>query len=384
MSRWPEHIIAQINLSAIRYNCREIRKRIPSGCKICVAVKCNAYGHGMDVVMPAFKDFGIDMVAVATISEAMHLKQIGWKKAILLLGSEFSMYHGKLKTEIAQWLIENDIRIMLMTANDMKSLVGVAKSLQKQAKVHLKFDSGMSRMGLDKSKLLTIAIKANKQPNICIEGLCTHLATADESDNIYCKHQIKQFKNLYEELNCHNIKISLIHIANSAAIMNGVNCHYNLVRPGLAIYGYNPNKEQTLSILKPCMRIISFLTVVKKIKKGDYIGYGCTRQANKEMIIGIVPIGYGDGYDRRLSNQGIMTIDGINAPVLGLISMDQTIIDLSNVENHKGAVCPGRKVVIIDNDPSAPNSVESIARQMNTIAYEVVTRLGNRIIRTAV
>ena len=379
----PSHIIAKIRLSAVRHNCLELRKHIPSHCKMCVAVKCDAYGHGLEIVLPVFKSVGIDMLAVATIEESIYLRSLGWTKPILLLGSELSIYKGKQKEEIARWLILNDVRVMLMNRQDLKSLVKAAETQCIAAKVHLKLDSGMSRMGLQEDELLSLALHARKYNNIIIEGLCTHLSTADAVDGSLSKSQIMRFSNFNKRLEEHGITVPLLHVANSAGAIN-LKCQYDMVRPGIAVYGYNPGFIRKGICLRPCMQVVSFLTLVKKIKAGDYVGYGCSYKASREMTIGIVPIGYGDGYDRRLSNQGIMTIKGIKTPVVGRISMDQTIIDLTNIMNRGLKVKTGMEVAIIDDNPEASNSVESIARQLNTIPYEIVTRLGPRISRIGV
>jgi alanine racemase len=350
---------------------------------MCAVVKCNAYGHGAEIVLPVFKSVGIAMLAVATIDESKHLRSIGWTKPILILGSEFSIYKGKQKKEIANWLIAQDIRILLMNQHDLKFIVEAAKTLNVPAKVHLKLDSGMSRMGLHEDELLALALHARKYENIIIEGHCTHLSSTNEVNGTFSNYQITRFSSFNKKLEKYGIKVPLLHVANSAGTVN-LKCKYDMVRLGIAAYGYNPGFTRKGICLHPCMQVVSFLTLVKKIETGDYIGYGCSRQASREMTIGIVPIGYGDGYDRRLSNRGIMMINGIQAPVVGCISMDQTIIDLTTVVNRGLKVYTGMEVTVIDDNPEAPNSIESLARQLGTIPYEIVTRLGPRIRRTRV
>jgi alanine racemase len=318
-------VIAKVSLSALRHNCRQIRKLIPESCKMCVAVKCNAYGHGTQIVLPVLVELGVDMLAVATIDESMRLRNVGWKKPVLLLGSEFSIYKGKEKTEIADWLVCNNVRIVLMNQYDLKSLSRIAEKRGIPARVHLKVDSGMSRMGLQEHKLVALAAEAQKCKNILIEGLFTHFASADKPGE-FSEHQIQQLLDMKKTLVQLGITVPLVHAANSAAITN-LNCWCDMVRPGLAVYGYDPGFCRKDITLVPCMRVLSYLTLVKKIKAGDCVGYGCSYKASRQMTIGIVPIGYGDGYDRRLSNRGIMMVNGIATPVLGKINMDQTVVD---------------------------------------------------------
>ena len=178
------------------------------------------------------------------------------------------------------------------------------------------------------------------------------------------------------------LKIPIIHTANSGAVIDMPDSHFDMVRPGLSVYGCQPSDQMhNKPDLKLAMKVVSFLMLVKKVAAGSYVGYGCTYKAPDDMIIGLVPIGYGDGYDRRLSNIGKMTIAGRLVSVVGRVSMDQTAVDLTELSQSGLKIDAGQKVTIIDNVQDAPNSVESLAVQLQTIADEIVTRLGSRIVR---
>ncbi|MHB9068816.1 MAG: alanine racemase [Sedimentisphaerales bacterium] len=378
------HLTAEIDLSAISHNCN-LLKKIAGNPRLCVAAKCNAYGHGIDIVLPAFEAAGVDMLGVATIAEADQLLELGWKKPILLFGSEFSIYQSEQKQEVACRLVNNEIRLTAMRDEDVEFISTAAKKLKKPAKIHLSLDTGMCRMGLNEENLLSLIDKIAKEKTIEIEGFYTHFASADETDRSFADLQLRRFKDFNKKLLDRNIKIPIVHAANSAAVLNLTDVSFNMIRPGIAVYGYAPLPGLPNSRdLKPAMKVISCLTVIKKIPKGSYVGYGCTWRADKDTVIGLVPIGYGDGYDRRLSNRGLMKIDSDYVPVIGRVSMDQTIVDLTAIFNKNAKVAVGSEIVIIDNNRDSKNSVESIANMLQTIPYEIVTRIGPRVKRVPV
>ena len=378
-----KYLLAQIDLAAIIHNCRIIRGLIPAGCRLCPAVKCNAYGHGIEIVLPALRSAEAEMLCISAIFEAEQLLELGWDRPILLLGSEFSIYSGKEKQELAHWIVEKQIRVIVTSKDDIEALSKAAEFIKTPALVHVKLDSGMCRMGLSEQNLLGLITEIKCNNNIIIEGLYTHLATADEADKTFAEYQLRRFKKFIEHLKKTGPRIPIIHAANSGAIIDLPDSSFNMVRPGISIYGCHPSPQmRNKPDLKPAMKVVSFLTLVKNIPAGSYIGYGCTYKASRDMLIGLVPIGYGDGYDRRLSNIGKMTIAGQLVPVVGRVSMDQTVVDLTEL-GRKGIhkVSAGQEVIVIDNVRSAPNSIESIAEMLVTVPNEIMTRLGPRIQR---
>lgn len=385
MNDKSNYLTALIDTSAIIGNCEVLRQCAPKNSRICAAVKCNAYGHGVEIVTEALARANVDMLAVATISEAQQLRQLRWHKPILLLGSEFSIYQAKQKEEIAQWLIENDVRVTAMSKTDIESLAGAAKHVNKKAFLHLMLDTGMSRMGLDEQQLTELIDYIKDRREIQIEGLYTHFSTADETDKTFSNYQLKRFDDFIDSIKKSGLNIPIVHAANSAATIDLPQSHYDMIRPGISVYGYQPGSQMhNKADLKPALKLVSYLVLVKKITKGTFAGYGNTWQADKDTTIGLVPIGYGDGYNRALSNCGIMTVAGEDAPVVGRVSMDMTIIDLGPAIQAGAKVFPGQEVVIIDNNPAATNTVETIAEKLGTIPYEIVTRLGHRISRRSV
>lgn len=374
------YLQAQIDLSAIVHNCGLLRNTLKKQCKFCITAKSNAYGNGIDVVLPAFKAAGADMLAVATFKEAQKLLDLAWDKPILLFGSEFSIYNAQQKRELAEWLVQNQVRITVMNADDAEFLVEASRKLQKPAMVHVMLDTGMCRMGLNKDNLLRLIEKISSRKEIFIEGIYTHFANAEDY-KAFSWLQLERFNEFLAALKEHNVKIPIVHVANSAAILNLEQIEYDMVRPGLSVYGYSSDHISANVDLRPAMKLVTFLTVIKKIPQGSLVGYGSTWKAQRETYIGLVPIGYGDGYDRRLSNSGLMKIAGRFVPVIGRVSMDQTILDLTELFNLNLDIKVGNEVVVIDNDRNSPNSVEAIAKILQTIPYEIISSIGSRAVR---
>lgn len=377
----PHYLVAQIDLAAIEHNCRLLRWFAPNS-RLCAAVKANAYGHGIDLILPAMTAAEVDMLAVAAICEAQELRRLGWSRPILLMGCELSAYAGPEGDQWAQWLVENEIRVTAMSLQVVEMLIRAAEKVLKPAIVHLMLDTGMSREGIYEQPTMEIIRRLKDVNTVTIEGLYTHLSTADASDKRFAQQQLQRFRKFLADLSGQGVKIPIIHAANSAATIDLPESHFDMIRPGISIYGYQPSRQMhNHPDLRPAMRVVSVLTIVKQIPAGSYIGYGCTYQAPADMVIGLVPIGYADGYDRRFSNNATMTIADQSVPVIGRVSMDQTIVDLTELDRSGISVCPGRQVIIIDYNRDSANSVESLADLLDTIPYEITTSLGARVKR---
>lgn len=374
-------LFAEIESAAIEHNCRVLRSFAPPGCQMCAAVKANAYGHGIDVVLPALERAGVDMLGVATIREAMELRALGWSLPILLFGAELNNYAGSQKQEPARWLVDNGIRVTATSREDIDELAAAARHVGKPAVLHLKLDSGMSRMGVHEQQLIDLIEAVRANGTLEVEGLYTHFATADD-DKVFARQQLRRFLTFVDRVRVGGLRIPVIHAANSAATIDLPESHLDMIRPGISVYGYHTSPSMTHKPdLRPAMRVITSLRLIKPIPAGSYVGYGCTFQAPRDLLVGLVPIGYADGYSRRLSNTGRMIVAGRAVPVIGRVSMDQTVVDLTAVKDEGLTVSVGQEVIVIDNDRNSPNSVESLACELGTIPYEIVTLLGRRIIR---
>ncbi len=377
------HLIAEIDLNAIARNIGILRSYLSAGCRFCVAVKANAYGHGMEVVLPVLEAERVDMLAVATVTEARQARELGWQLPILLMGTELSIYQGALKRDVAEWLVRNNVCITMLAIDDLHAIEEAAKAVEMPAKVHLKLDTGLSRMGVDESQLLELIERIEACPNVLIDGLYTHFASADERGCAFAGGQLQRFEKFVGVLRSRSTKTPTLHAANSAAVVNLPGSHYDMVRPGIGVYGYQTTPSELQRIdLSPVMRVVSSVMLVKRVPEGSDVGYGRSFRTKRESILGVVPIGYADGLDRRLSNAGFVTVKGIPAPIVGKISMDQTIIDLTEIANQT-TITAGCHAVIMDNNPNSPNSVESMARHLDTIPYEIVTSISPRVVRLA-
>lgn len=376
------HLTAIINTDAIKHNIAFLQKRVQNRSRFCAVIKANAYGHGLECVIDAVKQANAQMLAVATIDEAIKLRQIEKTLPILIFGAEMNIYDEHQQRRLAEWLVENNVRITITRQREMKLIADAGQSLGRPGLVHIKIDTGMGRMGIEENAAQALLQNAANIKGVSIEGIYTHFANAGDQDHTFAYEQLGRFSRFMNTIQWLGFSVRLVHIANSAALLNLDGIGFDMIRPGLAIYGYCgscPNAKRPN--LKPALKLQSRITLVKAIPAGSYVGYGCTFQAKKDMAIGIVPIGYADGYSRKLSNCGKMQLFGKTVNVLGRVSMDQTIIDLTDFFKTGKTIEPGQEVTVISDNPADPNSVEAIAKQLQTIPNEIVTSLGTRIKR---
>jgi alanine racemase len=373
-------IVAQVNVDALLHNVGVLRRQCQAGVRICAALKANAYGHGIRIVAPVLAGTPISMAAVATLGEAIELRELGWTKPILLFGPIFADGDPSGRKDRLRAVLDYDLTV---TAVDFYGIRDLAHEAQRQDKVvrcHVKVDSGMGRMGISPVGAVQLAERLHALANVKVEGVYTHFATADEADKSFCLEQLRVFRQALGALQTAGARPWLVHAAATGALLDVPESHFDMVRPGIGLFGLLPSEQiRNKPDLRPVLKVISRLVLVKQIKAGQAVGYGLTWRAKRDSVVGIVPIGYHDGYLRSLGNKALMTVRGRHAPVAGRISMDQTVIDLTDIP---GALV-GDPVVVIDDDPSAPNSVVNLARIMQTIPYEVTALLGNRVARVA-
>ena len=369
MKHYP--IKAEINLKNFKNNLQEIRRIVKPDAKIIAVVKANAYGHGIIEMAKAALEFGADSLAVARTTEAVQLRKNDIYSPILVFGYT-------TEDEIVP-LIMGNIAFTVYDYNTALIISKYAKKLNRQAVIHIKIDTGMSRLGFV-SKIETIEKikKILSLPNIFLEGMYTHFADADNYDKNYTIKQLKQFNNFLELLKENNINIPIIHAANSAAVIDHPEAHFNAVRPGIAIYGIYPSEHVNKDKLnlKPVMTLKVQVAQVRIIPKGTKVGYGCRFTAEKDLKIATLPIGYADGFTRMLKN-GEVIVDGLKAPVIGTICMDQCMVSVDHIPDIKR----GDEVVIIGKQKNNAISLEDIAGKLGTINYEVACMISFRIPR---
>ncbi len=362
---------AEVDLGALRYNLNQVQKLVGRDVKMMVIVKGNAYGHGILEVSKTLDTSGADYFGVATIDEALLLRKSRIKRPILILGSVFPHeVDTALKNNITLTLANNEI---LKTINKRAKAQGII------AKVHVKIDTGMGRIGFwhqDKAHLFVD--KAASSKFIDVEGIYTHFAAAAR-DRVYTTYQIESFEKLIGRLLNMGIDIPYRHAANSIATVNFKRTHLNLVRPGLIIYGMYPKKGfQRFISLKPVLSLKTKIAYLKKVPPGRSISYGRTYVTQNHTKIATIPIGYADGYGRILSNKAEVLIKGKKAPVIGKVTMDQTMVNVGHIKD----VEVGDEVVLIGRQGQNEITAENLARLAGTIPYEIVCSITDRVPRS--
>lgn len=359
---------AEIDLDALKYNFENIKSVLKPETKIMSVVKTDAYGHGYEECCRTLLECGTYAFAVATLSEAKQVRKICPDTPILILSA--------IQKEDMAELIRYDIMPTITDTDNCIALSKEAEKANKTVKIHIKADTGMSRIGFvadDKSTPSNI-LKISKLPNIEINGIFSHFACADEENPEYTYMQFDRFLKLIAELEDLGIKIPIKHIANSAAIMMYPEMQLDMVRPGIILYGYYPSDEvdkKRLSI-KPVMTVKSRITLVKEAEKGVGVSYGKEYITDRKTKIATVPVGYGDGYLRALKNKAKMELSGELCDVVGRICMDQCMIDVTNVNN----ISIGDEVTVFGNGKI---TADSVANWLGTISYEVLCLVASRV-----
>jgi alanine racemase len=298
---------AEVDLRAVRHNVRVLRRHLPRGTRMMVAVKANAYGHGLLEVSKALAAGGIDYLGVACMDEAVALRSARVKTPILCLGAYFK--------DDVEAIVRHDVTATVIDLNRAKALDRCARRLHKCARVHVKVDTGMGRLGLWHEDADDLILKLCALKNLSIEGIYTHFPSADV-DEAFTRSQIAAFCALVERLEIRGVRIPLKHTANSMAVVGFKEAHFNLVRPGLAVYGMHPKDELLGRLdLAPVMSFHTKIAYLKNVAPGRSISYGRTHVTGSPTLIATLPVGYGDGYNRQLSNRGHVLVRGKMCPI---------------------------------------------------------------------
>ncbi|PFK30935.1 alanine racemase [Bacillus cereus] len=370
--RYGRDTIVEVNLDAIKHNVREFKKRVnDENMTMMAAVKANAYGHGAVEVAKAAVEAGINQLAVAFVDEGIELREAGISVPILIL--------GYTPVDAAKDAIEYDIMMTVYRIEDLKGIDEVAQRLGKKARIQVKIDTGMSRIGLQEEEVAPFLEELKNMKHIKVEGVFTHYSTADEIDKTYTNMQTNLFEKAVTTAKEMGIHLPYIHSSNSAGSMELSNTFQNMVRVGIGIYGMYPSKEvdNTVVSLQPALSLKSKVAHIKHAKKNRGVSYGNTYVTTGEEWIATVPIGYADGYNRQLSNKGHALINGVRVPILGRVCMDQLMLDVTNAM----PVHVGDEVVFYGKQGEKEILVEEIADMLGTINYEVTCMLDRRIPR---
>lgn len=356
---------AEINLSNLAHNLQQVKKHLKPGTKIMPTVKADAYGHGLIPVAKKLVACGIDYLGVASIDEGIKLRQAAVKAPILILGII-------LKKDIAP-LFKYRLTPTVSSEDFARALNKMAAK-HKPLDIHIKVDTGMGRIGVLYPEALDFIQKVRRLKSLHIEGLFTHLACADINRD-FTLYQLDNFNCLAKKIERLGIKIPLIHAANSLGVVNYQESHFNLVRPGLVIYGLYPDDDRDIG-LKPVLSLKTRVVYIKEVPQGYGISYGHTYITKDKTRIAVLPLGYGDGYPRNLSNLSSVLIGGERFKISGRVCMDQIMVDIG-----KARVLVGDEAVLIGCQGKNKITAEELAKLSGTIPYEIVCGLGSRIPR---
>lgn len=369
-----QRVYAAVDLSAILYNMERMHSHISPETMMMGVIKTDGYGHGAIQIGRELEKlpyvFGY---AVATAEEALALRQGGLQKPVLILGYTFPYSY--------EALIDQEIRAAVFREDTLEELSACAKRLGKKAKVHIKVDTGMSRVGIRPDEEgLSFLQKACRLPWIEIEGIFTHFARADEKDKTSARTQLSVFCSFVEKAEeLTGIVIPVKHCSNSAGILELPEANLSLVRAGITLYGLSPSEEVPKEILtlRPALSLKSHLVYVKEVEAGTPVSYGGTFVTEKRTRIATIPVGYGDGYPRSLSGKGHVLIRGRRAPILGRVCMDQFMVDVTDIPEAK----EGDEVTLIGKDGGEELTMEELGALSGRFNYELACDLGKRIPR---
>ncbi|WRF61972.1 alanine racemase [Helicobacter pylori] len=366
----------EVNTASLRHNFSAVKSIVPKDAHIMAVVKANAYGAGAIKASEIFLQEGANYLGVATLDEALELRSHFPKTPILILG-----YSPNAN---ASMLIDNDLSTMVFSLEQAEVFSQMALKAKKRLKIHLKIDTGMHRLGLEPNfKSIEIIKKIRALKGLEIEGIFTHLSNADAKIKTHAKNQMKAFNAFLEQLLDQKIEFQYRHAYNSAGILSLCNGNenrlLNLYRPGIMLYGFYPSnemKESSQTILKNVISLKARIVQIKRVKKGEFIGYGKHFYANEETLVGVLALGYADGLARALGNRIQVAINNQLAPLIGKVCMDQCFVKLNGIEAKEGD-----EVILFGDKSAKANDASEIATLLNTIAYETISTLSKRLER---
>jgi len=362
--------IAEIDLRALAFNYRQIEKKIPRGTRILGVVKADAYGHGAVPVSLKLAQLGVEYLGVAMSDEGVRLREGGVKTPILLLGGIYR--------EDVDWAFRYHLTPVVFQKESLHLLSREAARRKRKVRVHLKVDTGMGRLGVPISLWPAFLAELQRFPEIEIEGILSHYSMADETENPFTRKQWKAFQEAVAIGESMGVHFKYKHISNSAGLIAFPSWSGNLVRPGIILYGSYPSPAvRNLIKVKPVMTLKTRIGLLKRVPPGERISYGGTFVTRRESLIATLPIGYGDGYNRKLSNQGEVLIRGRRAPVVGRVCMDYIMADVTDIPK----VSLRDEAVLMGRQGRAQITPEEIAEKVDSISYEMLCLVGKRVPR---
>jgi alanine racemase len=364
----PTH--CSIDHEALRWNWRQVRERVGPTVKILSIVKANGYGHGAAAVAQTLARAGSDAFGVATLEEAVELRQAGIRTPVLILT-------GAYEDQVEEFFT-HQLTPVIHELSSLQQLEKAVKSRGAKLDVHLKIDSGMGRLGLRACEYEQWLPAIQRLTALRVVGVFSHFSQAESVEGHDTRLQLAVFKGVIERLRSQHFAPELVHLANSAATITLPEAHFDMVRPGIMLYGVYPSPEMANVItLRPALAWKTTILQLKKVPAGTSISYGKTFTTRRESLIATIPVGYADGYPRLLSNRGEVLVGGRRAPIVGRVCMDLTMIDVTDIRNPK----QGDEVVLLGRQNGAEISADELAAWANTISYEILTSISARVPR---
>jgi alanine racemase len=372
---------AEIDFSKLAYNVEQIRRHIHRGhpkrkIKICGVVKANAYGHGIEEVSKELVKLGVDFLGVANYDEAIRLRKDIPDTPILVFGT---LIHSKLEpAKYVSLLHKHDLTATVASLDTAKFLNEYSTRFRSKFKVHIKIDTGMRRIGLDYKRAYRNILQIASLKNLELEGIFTHFAESESKNKSFARTQLSRFNDLLNELRKAGIEFPIIHAANSGAVLDIKDSYYNMVRPGLLLYGYYPGSGIRNKIsLKPVMNFKSKVTYIKKVDEGESVSYGRKYFTKKPVFIGSVPVGYGDGYQRLLTNRSKVLISKQFYRQVGSVTMDWIMVELGS--RYKIKI--GDDVLLMGGENGFSLGADKLAEMCGMIPYEMLCAVADRVER---
>ncbi|MFP4471889.1 MAG: alanine racemase [Bacteroidales bacterium] len=372
----------ELSKSALNNNICHMRKKAGPGVTYSMVVKANAYGHGIEDILPMVEKCGVDHFSVFSTEEAKKVMEVKTKNCHLMI-------MGFIDDDYLEWAIENEVSFFVFTPERLNAVKQIAAHTSKPARVHIELETGMHRTGFT-GKDLDYVVEVLKQNSdiIQLEGLCTHFAGAESLNNYHrIRHQIDTFERLCHWFGERGLRPKYRHVSSSAGVLNFPEARYDLVRVGIANYGFWPNNETRMLHMKkdeisedPLLRVLSWKSKVMSVNlvgEDEYVSYGTSYLTNRNSKIATVPVGYGYGFSRNLSNMGHVLINGKRAPVVGAVNMNMMVVDVTDLPE----VCVGDEVVLIGTQNGKTITVSSFSDMNNSMNYELLTRLPPAIPR---
>ena len=365
------HVVAEIDLSALLYNLGQVRKCISPDCQVLAVVKANAYGHGAVPVARTLAFAGVPLLGVAWVPEGIQLRKAGIRLPILVMA-------GAMVDEMKE-VLSYRLTPVVYQSQQVQALEKLAKKKGQKVKVHIKIDSGMGRLGASSKKdLLDLAAMLRRASHLTVEGAMTHMAEDGLEHRSFTQQQLGFFNQALALFSQAGLKILSRHVSNSAMTIDLRAAHFNMVRPGIMLYGYLPSKSLAHPVdLRPVMALKTSILHLKRLPAGTSVSYGRTFTTQRESLIATLPVGYADGLPRALSNRGEVLVRSRRAPVVGRVCMDMTMVDLTGHDD----VRVGDEVILMGRQGQETITADDIAQKTGTIPYEILCGVGSRVQR---